>query len=503
VIATFGYDDQGRRTSLTRGNGVVTAYDYDDASRIEAIAHDFANDSNNLTLEFDYNPASQITENRRSNELYSFAPALGTETRSHDGLNRIAQEPGQTLTYDQRGNLTAEGGRTFGYSSDNRLTSMTGGGRTYGFAYDPAGRLHEVTGTGIASRGHAWDGNDAILTFSNGGFLVRTVYGPGENEPLYQLDNQGRRTWFAQDERGSIVAGADATGTASGTKAYDEYGNPTSINYQHGFTGALHLRTTGLYYMRARIYDPKLGRFLQPDPIGYGDGMNMYAYVGGEPVNQLDPSGTGKVCVAPTGSRIRSECVLVDGDRDGNVNEDDVGPREYRNIAYDYRGFIVNFGGTTGHPVNIEPYGKPTPGTASPGQLNSLHVATQFVGAAIHFSGSSGLQRAWSKVTEVQGHNYGVGQNVAAAVTYAAGGRSGAIVFSGSGGYSSPYRTLYGGYTELSRTLLHEVYHGLYPRAVSEQQHSEISARAQEALWRFGLNRGLCLPRSNYPGPCR
>jgi RHS repeat-associated protein len=125
-----------------------------------------------------------------------------------------------------------------------------------------------------------------------GNFLLRTVYGPGENEPLYQLDNQGRRTWFSHDERGSTIAGADASGAAAGQQGYDDYGEGNSSAYPHGFTGALRLRTTGLYYMRARIYDPKLGRFLQPDPFGYGDGMNMYAYTGGDPVNAIDPKGT-------------------------------------------------------------------------------------------------------------------------------------------------------------------------------------------------------------------
>jgi RHS repeat-associated protein len=75
-----------------------------------------------------------------------------------------------------------------------------------------------------------------------------------------------------------------------------------------------------LYYSRARMYNPRLLRFMQPDPIGYGDGMNMYAYVKGDPVNFTDPMGlcaSGERTVFDTGSRI-GRCVALDSpDRGG------------------------------------------------------------------------------------------------------------------------------------------------------------------------------------------
>ena len=81
--------------------------------------------------------------------------------------------------------------------------------------------------------------------------------------------------------------------------SYDEYGIPASTNLgRFGYTGQAWLPELGMYYYKARIYSATLGRFMQTDPIGYDDGMNMYAYVGGDPVNNVDPTG---LAVLPNG----------------------------------------------------------------------------------------------------------------------------------------------------------------------------------------------------------
>ncbi|MEW6059526.1 MAG: DUF6531 domain-containing protein [Actinomycetota bacterium] len=329
VDQTRSYDRAGRLTSISDGDGVTTissfvytldsvgnptqaatssetiAYDYDDLYRLILACYTPDCAGQELSgIGYTYDPVgNRLTEIRYG---VSGSTTTAYEYNADDELTRTLGPGGGTdYSYDPNGNQTQAGSRTFAYDLQNRLISTTSSGTTEAYSYDGDGNRLSMATDGMVSREYLWDQNAplpklAIERDGAGPPLRWYVYGQ-ELTPL-SMSTGDSEHYYLSDLLGSVANLTSAEGSREWSYRYEPFGaarvtmqeDPAAPANLVRFTGQLHDSTTGLYDLRARMYDPVTGRFLQTDPVTLPSGAQFsstYAYALDSPVRFSDPSG--------------------------------------------------------------------------------------------------------------------------------------------------------------------------------------------------------------------
>jgi RHS repeat-associated protein len=311
---TWGYNSNGQLGNGTTTNS-STPIQVSGLRGITSLAgggwHSVANarvqPNPTATTTYGYDQLYRATNVDSTATTYAYDPvgnrlAKNTTSYTYDRADRILTARSVADTVNANGNPTGRGSDSFAYDQANRLTSATVGGTTSTYVYDGDGKRVSQT-VGGTTTSYVYDVNTALPVVLTDGTL-KYVYGNGL---AYAVDGSGNVQVYHTDGLGSVRALTDANGNVIQTYQTDAFGVPTqtqeSSSQPFQFTGQQRDASTGLYYLRARMDDPTIGRFMIRDmlplPPPQPALLHQYAYVQANPATFANSSGlvTAGICV--------------------------------------------------------------------------------------------------------------------------------------------------------------------------------------------------------------
>ena len=349
LAGSLSWQPYGPLGGLTYGNGIAETRSYDASYRLGTLATGsvqklgygyYANDTVKTITDgivagnsqgFTYDPLLRVQSATGSYPKQGFAyDASGNWTSMTSGghqttaysvapdSNVLTGYGNVTVATSGAGNVTgltpASGAATvLGYNAAERLASVTIGGKAAGtYSYDAFGRRAGKSLAGVAGTflydpsGHLLEESDS----SSGSLTVLdTVY--LEGVPLADISGTGAVSYLHTDRLGTVQVATTSSGAVACQGAYQPFGTVTAsqglLAQNLRFPGQYADAKTGWYQNGFRDYDPAIGRYLEADPIGLTAGVNLYAYVGNNPLGLTDPDGTNPLAGAIEGGEIGAE----------------------------------------------------------------------------------------------------------------------------------------------------------------------------------------------------
>jgi RHS repeat-associated protein len=289
---TYTVDRTGRRLSSTELGGRPVNYTYDSLYKLmrEAVSGS-PNPANNGAVDYTYDPVG----NRLSR--ISSLPGILSATSNYDANDRIT-----TDSYDSNGNVRNANGRSFTYDFEDRVKAVNNG--AVRLTYDGDGNVVAKTAGGVTTRYLIDDSNpteyaQVVEELVDGQVVRQYTWGDAIVSQRQLIGGSWSASFYSFDGHSSVRQLTNESGVVTDTFTYDAFGNviertgttPNAILYNQQYFDP----DLGLYFLRARHYDPNKGRFQSVDPFpGYMDepmSLHKYLYVNADPVNFIDPSG--------------------------------------------------------------------------------------------------------------------------------------------------------------------------------------------------------------------
>ena len=346
LLVDYTYNAPGQFVSTAMGNGATTSYSYDATGNVTQIQTKTADGSVTSQLDYTYDADARpvtvtsldgtwtysydaegeltravflsVNPSIANQDLTYVYDAAGNRTETifngavndytTNGLNQYTASDGTTYNYDADGNLasTTQGEQTttYSYNSQNELLSETGPNGTTSYTYDALGNQVSATANGVQSLyvidplalATSLSGPLSSISqiYDDSGVVVATMdYGDG----LASESVNGENYFYNLDANGNVQNVSGTTGlpvdlyvySPSGTVLLKSGDVPNTFEFAGGLGAATD--SMGDVFLRARLYNPQLGRFDSTDPTGISGGLNLYSFVFNDLTYMVDPTG--------------------------------------------------------------------------------------------------------------------------------------------------------------------------------------------------------------------